>query len=237
MTRKERAEKIFDWFAKNQPEVNTELEFYDPFELLVAVILSAQCTDQRVNLTTPALFRRFPDARALARSSEEEVFPFIKSISYPNSKAKHLVGMARMLVENYGGKVPETVEELKKLPGVGQKTANVVVSVAFGTPSMPVDTHVFRVAARTGLSRNARNPAQTERQLVEIIPRERLSDAHHWLILHGRYICVARKPKCGECGIRDYCRYFENLLKQEQKAAKKKAEIKDPLKTKRNRTS
>ena len=208
MSRKERFEKIIDYFGTHMPSAETELEYTNPYELIVSVILSAQCTDKRVNMTTPALFQKFPTIQVLARSTSEEVFPFIKSISYPNNKARHLVGMAKMLVKDFGGVIPSDVEELQKLPGVGRKTANVVASVVYDKPTMAVDTHVFRVAARLGLTVNAKNPLQTEIQLVKYIPQDKIAIAHHWLILHGRYVCVARNPKCKECGIKSFCKFY-----------------------------
>jgi endonuclease-3 len=188
------------------PSADTELHFETPYQLLVAVILSAQCTDKRVNLTTPALFERFPTPHDMAQASAEEIYPYIRSISYPNNKARNLAAMARMLCEEFGGEVPADLKELQRLPGVGRKTANVVGAVVWQKQVMPVDTHVFRVAARIGLSRNARTPLQTEQQLTAHIPAELLPKAHHWLILHGRYVCTARKPKCVECGLREWCR-------------------------------
>lgn len=208
MTRKERFEKVLDYFGRHNPDAETELEYTNPFELIVSVILSAQCTDVRVNLTTPALFKKYPNAEALSKATPEEVFPYIKSISYPNNKSKHLVGMAKMLVKDFGGKVPSEIDDLVKLPGVGRKTANVVASVVYDKPTMAVDTHVFRVSARIGLSIGAKNPYQTEMQLLKYIPENQVSIAHHWLILHGRYVCVARKPKCPECGIKAFCKYY-----------------------------
>ncbi|CAN5913676.1 endonuclease III [soil metagenome] len=213
MTKKERFEGVVAWFRENVPVAETELQYKDPYQLLVAVILSAQCTDKRVNMITPSLFERFPEAETLAASSPDEVFTYIKSISYPNNKAKHLVGMAKMLVEEFKNVVPDTIEELIKLPGVGRKTANVIVSVVYDKPAMAVDTHVFRVSARLGLTTNAKTPLQTEQQLVKFIPEAHLAIAHHWLILHGRYICVARSPKCEICGLRPWCRYYEKLVK------------------------
>ncbi len=210
MTRQQRFEKIIDYFSKHNPSAETELEYTNPYELIVSVVLSAQCTDKRVNMTTPALFKKFPTVQDLARSTSEEVFPLIRSISYPNNKAKHLVGMAKMLVNDFGGVVPSEVDELQKLPGVGRKTANVVASVVYDKPTMAVDTHVFRVSARLGLTVNAKNPLQTEMQLIKYIPEDKIAIAHHWLILHGRYVCVARNPKCGECGIRKYCKFYGN---------------------------
>src|ERR1035437_6169089 len=209
MSRKERFEKVIEYFSKHHPTAATELEYTNPYELIVSTILSAQCTDKRVNMTTPALFQKFPTVQLLAKSSPEKVFPLIRSISYPHNKAKHLVGMAKMLVKDFGGVVPSDVDELQKLPGVGRKTANVVASVVYKKPTMAVDTHVFRVSARIGLTVNAKNPLQTEMQLVKYIPENKIAIAHHWLILHGRYICVARNPKCSECGIRSCCKYYE----------------------------
>ena len=213
MTRKERYQFVLDYFSTHNPDAETELMYDSPYQLLVAVILSAQCTDKRVNMTTPAIFRRYPDAYALAQTSFEELFPLIRSISYPNNKTRHLIGMARMLVEKYDGKVPLSVEELVELPGVGRKTANVITSVVHQQPNMAVDTHVFRVSARIGLTTNAKTPLQTELQLLKNIPKEKVHIAHHWLILHGRYICVARSPKCGECGLRPACKYYAKLVK------------------------
>ena len=208
MDKKERFEKVIEWFRLNMPIAETELQYKSPYELIVAVILSAQCTDKRVNLITPELLRRFPTPEKMAEVEPDEVFEYIRSCSYPNNKAKHLVGMARKLMSDYGGIVPDEVDELVKLPGVGRKTANVVASVVFNKPAMAVDTHVFRVSARIGLSVNSKTPLDTERQLVEYIPEEMVAIAHHWLILHGRYVCVARKPKCESCGLHLYCTYF-----------------------------
>ncbi len=206
MTLKERYAGVLGWFAENMPEVETELHYANPYQLLVAVILSAQCTDKRVNMTTPALFDRFPTPQAMAEATAEEIYSYIRSISYPNNKAKNLAAMARMLVGEFGGVVPDDIDELQRLPGVGRKTANVVGAVIYNKFVMPVDTHVFRVAARIGLSWRARTPLQTEQQLTAHIPAELLPKAHHWLILHGRYVCTARKPKCAECGLREWCR-------------------------------
>ena len=208
MDKKERFEKVIEWFKINRPIAESELQYKSPYELIVAVILSAQCTDKRVNQITPELLQRFPTAEKLAEVESDEVFEYIKSCSYPNNKAKHLVGMARKLVSDFGGIVPDEVDELVKLPGVGRKTANVVASVIFNKPAMAVDTHVFRVSARIGLSVNSKTPLDTERQLVEYIPEEMVAIAHHWLILHGRYVCVARKPKCETCGLQPYCTFF-----------------------------
>ncbi len=213
MKKKERFEKIIEYFSKHRPVAETELEYSNPYELLVAVILSAQCTDKRVNMTMPAFLETFPVAEALAAATPEKVFPFIKSISYPNNKAKHLTGMAKMLVNDFGGVVPSDIDELQKLPGVGRKTANVIASVVFNLPALAVDTHVFRVSARLGLTTNAKNPLQTEMQLIKYIPEEKIPIAHHWLILHGRYTCIARNPKCDECGLRAWCKYFEKKKK------------------------
>jgi endonuclease-3 len=213
MKKNERYEKIIAYFSKEMPVAETELDYTDPYELIVAVILSAQCTDKRVNQISPAFYKQFPDAAALARSSQEQVFELIKSCSYPNNKAKHLLGMARMLTVDFSGVVPDTMEELQKLPGVGRKTANVILSVAFQKPAMAVDTHVFRVAARIGLSTRAKNPYETEMQLIRYIPEEKIPLAHHWLILHGRYVCKARLPACDQCGIREFCVYFEKKEK------------------------
>ena len=208
MTTKQRYEDIIAYFQQAMPVAESELEYSNPFELLVAVILSAQCTDKRVNLTTPALFAAYPTAEAMAKATAEEIFPYIKSISYPNNKAKHLAGMARMLVEEFGSEVPSDLKELQRLPGVGRKTANVIGAVIWQTEVMPVDTHVFRVAARIGLTRGAKTPLQTELQLEKHIPSHLLPIAHHWLILHGRYVCTARAPKCDECGIKEWCKNF-----------------------------
>lgn len=206
MTRKERFERFIAYFSTHQPDAETELYYESPYQLLVAVILSAQCTDKRVNMTTPALFKAFPNPQKLAEAEFDDVFPLIRSISYPNNKAKHLIGMAKMLVADFNGEVPSTIPDLVKLPGVGRKTANVIASVIFDQPAMAVDTHVFRVSARVGLTVNAKNPLQTEQQLVKFIPEQYISRAHHWLILHGRYVCIARNPKCPECKIRDFCK-------------------------------
>lgn len=208
MTTKERYEGIIAYFQQAMPVAESELNYHNPFELLVAVILSAQCTDKRVNMTTPALFEAYPSPQAMAEATAEDIFPYIKSISYPNNKAKHLAAMARMLCEEFGGEVPSDLKELQRLPGVGRKTANVIGAVIWQKEVMPVDTHVFRVAARIGLSRGAKTPLQTELQLEKNIPSHLLPIAHHWLILHGRYVCTARSPKCAECGIKVWCRHF-----------------------------
>ncbi|MFI5155301.1 MAG: endonuclease III [Chitinophagales bacterium] len=209
MTRKERFDFVFDYFLKHGPVAETELDYGNPYQLLVSVILSAQCTDKRVNMTTPALFEKYPDPEALSQAIPDELFSLIRSISYPNNKTRHLIGMARMLVEQYDSQVPLTVDELTRLPGVGRKTANVITSVVDQQPNMAVDTHVFRVAARIGLTVKAKTPLATEKQLVAHIPREMIHKAHHWLILHGRYVCVARTPKCGECGLKPACKYYQ----------------------------
>ena len=201
------------YFEENMPLAETELEYKDPYQLLVAVILSAQCTDKRVNMTTPALFQRFPTPQDMAASSVEEVYSYIKSISYPNNKAKNLLGMAQTLVSDFNGIVPDNLEDLQKLPGVGRKTANVMMAVAFDQPAMPVDTHVFRVANRIGLTKNSKNVLETEKTLVAHLPQAVISKAHHWLILHGRYVCLARKPKCSECGITAFCDYYQKKNK------------------------
>ncbi|WP_278420746.1 endonuclease III [Alistipes indistinctus] len=213
MTTRQRFRGITDWFQQNMPVAESELQYQNPYQLLVSVILSAQCTDKRVNMTTPALFDRFPTPQAMADADPEEIYPYIRSISYPNNKAKNLSGMARMLCEEFGGAVPEDIEQLQRLPGVGRKTANVVGIVAFGKRAMPVDTHVFRVADRLGLSTGAKTPLQTEMQLTEGFPPEVLPLAHHWLILHGRYVCTARKPHCEACGLTPWCRYYATQQK------------------------
>jgi len=200
---------VIDWFKTNMPDPKTELIYTSPYQLLVAVILSAQCTDKRVNIITPNFFERFPSANDLAAASIDEIFSYISSCSYPNNKAKNLHGMANKLIELFNGIVPEEIDDLVKLPGVGRKTANVIASVVFDKPAMAVDTHVFRVSERIGLTKAAKNPLQAEQQLVKYIPEELIPKAHHWLILHGRYVCIARKPKCLECGIREFCKYFQ----------------------------
>lgn len=210
-TTKERYRRFIEYFSEHMPVAETELHYADPYQLLVAVILSAQCTDKRVNMLTPDFFKKFPDAGTLALASTEDVFELIKSCSYPNNKTKNLIGMARSLTENFKGIVPSDIEELQKLPGVGRKTANVVASVVFNKPAMAVDTHVFRVAARIGLTKNAKTPLAAEMQLVKHIPENLIPKSHHWLILHGRYVCNARKPKCGECGLNGFCKYFETF--------------------------
>lgn len=213
MTVKERYAGVIEWFQKNRPVAETELHYKDPFQLLVAVILSAQCTDKRVNMITPALFEAYPTPYAMANATPEEIYEYIKSVSYPNNKAKHLAGMARTLIELFQGEVPSDVDELQKLPGVGRKTANVIASVVFNKEAMAVDTHVFRVSNRIGLTNNSKTPLETEKTLVKNIPGTLLPIAHHWLILHGRYVCMARKPNCMECGIREYCKYYNRSKK------------------------
>lgn len=214
MRKKELFEKVIQYFQETMPVAETELEYENPFHLIVAVILSAQCTDKRVNMITPDLLKRFPTPEKMAEAEPHEVFDYIKSCSYPNNKSKHLVGMARKLIEEFDGLVPEDIDDLQKLPGVGRKTANVIASVVYNKPAMAVDTHVFRVAARIGLTTNAKTPLAAEKQLVRYIPEELISTAHHWLILHGRYVCQARKPKCEICGLRDVCKYYKNLSEQ-----------------------
>lgn len=208
MKKEERYKGVLEWFKANVPVAETELHYKNPYQLLVAVILSAQCTDKRVNMITPALFEAFPEAETLAASTPEVVYEYIRSVSYPNNKAKHLVGMARMLVEEFGGVVPSDIDQLQKLPGVGRKTANVIASVVYDKPAMAVDTHVFRVSNRIGLTNDSKTPLETEKELVKHIPTDLIAIAHHWLILHGRYICLARKPKCEKCGLKPWCKYF-----------------------------
>jgi endonuclease-3 len=212
MTRKERYEFVLNYFQEHTPDAETELIYDSPYELLVAVILSAQCTDKRVNMTTPAIFRKYPDAYALAKANFEDLFELVKSISYPGNKSRHLIGMANMLVDKFNGQVPMTVDELIQLPGVGRKTANVITSVVDNQPNLAVDTHVFRVSARIGLTVNAKTPLATEKQLTSYIPQHLVHKAHHWLILHGRYICVARNPKCDQCGLKPACKYFKKFI-------------------------
>lgn len=213
MLKKERYQEFVKYFSTHNPDAETELNYGNPYELLVAVILSAQCTDKRINLITPALFERFPDAESLAASTSDEVFTYIRSVSYPNNKAKHLVGMAQMLTKDFDSEVPEKIEDLIKLPGVGRKTANVISSVVYNNPAMAVDTHVFRVANRLGLTYRATTPLAAEKQLVKHLPKDTIAIAHHWLILHGRYICLARKPKCEVCPITYFCKFFEQKFK------------------------
>ena len=214
MTTKERYQTVIDYFSTHAPDAETELIYDSSYQLLVAVILSAQCTDKRVNLTTPALFEKFPTAEAMSKTSVDELFPFIKSISYPNNKTKHLIGMAQKLVNEFGAEVPLTVDELITLPGVGRKTANVITSVVDAQPNMAVDTHVFRVSKRLGLvKQTATTPLAVEKELIKHFPTELIHKAHHWLILHGRYTCTARNPKCRECGLQEVCKYFQQSLR------------------------
>lgn len=212
MNKKERYQFFIEHFSQNNPEAETELHYENPYQLIVAVALSAQCTDKRVNMVTPAIFETFPTVEDLAQSDFDELFPYIRSISYPNNKTKHLLGMAKMLVEDFNSEIPADLNDLQKLPGVGRKTANVIASVIFNQPTMAVDTHVFRVSKRLGLvTQTAKTPLEVEKQLVRHIPEEHIPKAHHWLILHGRYICLARKPKCNECTLTLMCRYYEKL--------------------------
>ncbi len=226
MKKEERYRRTIAYFEEAMPVAETELHFESPFQLLVAVVLSAQCTDKRVNMVTPALFEAYPTAEAMAGASEDDIFEYVKSVSYPRNKSHHLAGLARMLVEEYGGQVPDDIEQLQRLPGVGRKTANVVAAVVFDLPAMPVDTHVFRVANRIGLTWSrpkgsnriedgySKTPLQTERELVKHIPEALLAKAHHWLILHGRYVCTARKPKCDKCGLTEVCLHYQKLSKE-----------------------
>ncbi len=209
MTTKQRFGSILGWFEQNMPVAESELNYRNPYELLVAVMLSAQCTDKRVNMVTPALFEAFPTPAVMAKATSDEVFEYIKSVSYPRSKAEHLVQMAQRLTEVYGGVVPDNIDDLQTLQGVGRKTANVVCAVIWNQPTMAVDTHIFRVSERLGLTTNSKNPLQTERQLVKYIPESVIPKAHHWLLLHGRYVCTARKPQCEKCGLTQFCRYYE----------------------------
>ncbi len=213
MTKKERYKFVIEWFQENMPVAETELHYSNPYELLVAVILSAQCTDKRVNIVTPPLFERYPEPELLAKATFEDVEPFIRSVTFANNKTKHLIGMAKLLVEKFNSVVPDTIEQLVELPSVGRKTANVIISVVYGKPGMAVDTHVFRVSERIGLTKDATTPLQTEQQLVANIPAALLPIAHHWLILHGRYICVARSPKCNECGLRPACKFYQTDMR------------------------
>lgn len=221
MTQAERYNKVIGFFEKEMPSPETELHYDNAYQLLVAVILSAQCTDRRVNIITPPLFERYPTAADLARASQDDVFDLIRSCSYPNNKSKALVAMARMLTERFGGEVPSDIDSLMELPGVGRKTANVILSVVYDRPAMAVDTHVFRVADRIGLTRGSKTPLETEKKLVRNIPEDKIARAHHWLILHGRYVCKARKPLCGQCGVSAYCRYFAEQSKKTTEAKEK----------------
>lgn len=215
MKKAELFKHVIDYFQETRPIAETELHYKSPFELLVAVILSAQCTDKRVNMVTPPLFKEFPDAKSMAKASVDEVREFIKSISYPNSKAEYLVKGSKVLVDKFNSEIPSSIEELTTIPGVGRKTANVILSVVFNQPKMAVDTHVFRVAARIGLTTGAKNPLQTETQLIKYFPKEKIPLAHHWLILHGRYICLARRPLCEKCGLTKWCKYYNQKVKKE----------------------
>ncbi len=217
MTRKERYRLVYDYFERYHPEAETELIYDSPYQLLVSVILSAQCTDKRVNMTTPSFFEKYPDVDSLSKATPEEVFPIIKSISYPNNKSKHLVGMAQMVNAKFNGQIPMSVDELTQLPGVGRKTANVITSVIDQQPNMAVDTHVFRVSARIGLTVNAKTPLAAEKQLVSFTPTSLIHKAHHWLILHGRYVCIARNPRCEVCGLKPFCKFFQHRLLKESK--------------------
>lgn len=208
MRKDERFRLVLDYFLKHRPFAETELKFADPYQLVVSVILSAQCTDKRVNIITPPFFQLFPDALSLAGANPPDVYNLIRSCSYPNNKTRNLIAMAKTLIENYGGVLPPDVDELQKIPGIGRKSANVLASVIFNKPALAVDTHVFRVSARIGLTVDAKNPLQAEKQLIKYIPENLRSIAHHWLILHGRYVCQARKPKCGECGLKDFCKFY-----------------------------
>lgn len=237
MTQKERFERLISYFEEARPTAQTELHYSNAYELLVAVMLSAQCTDQRVNQVTPALFKCYPSVFELAKATPEEVFALIRSISYPNSKSKHLVGMAQKLVSDFAGEVPSDIEELQTLPGVGRKTANVIASVIFNLPALAVDTHVFRVANRIGLTKNSKNPLQTERELVKYIPDEKIPIAHHWLILHGRYVCNARKPQCKECGITDICDFFNNVSGTPAKVKSKQMQTTKPKSSNKTKVS
>ncbi len=220
MTKSERFKHIISWFEENMPIAETELYYQTPYQLLVAVILSAQCTDKRVNLLTPKLLKTFPTVYEMAKVEATDIFPFIKSCSYPNNKAKHLAGMAKMLVADFEGIIPDDIKLLQKLPGVGRKTANVIASVVFDKPAMAVDTHVFRVSARLGLTYRAKTPLETEKQLVKSIPEDLIPKAHHWLILHGRYVCLARKPKCEKCGLQEFCKHFSSEINKNKSNSK-----------------
>ncbi|HEX2921978.1 MAG TPA: endonuclease III [Bacteroidales bacterium] len=216
MTITDKYKRTLEYFSKNRPEVKTELNYSDPYELIVAVILSAQCTDKRVNLITPALFERFPDAFEMAKADPSDILQYISSCTYPNSKARNLLGMAKMLVNEFNGEMPSDPAILQRLPGVGRKTANVIASVLFNKPVIAVDTHVFRVSIRIGLVKNAKSPIDAEKQLMKHIPESLMHNVHHWLILHGRYICKARSPLCGECGLKDICNYYKAVKNKQE---------------------
>ena len=221
MRQSERYEKLIKYFLEHRPKADTELVYTDPYQLAVAVILSAQCTDKRVNMITPGFFKHYPTAASLSKAKHEDVFELIRSCSYPNNKTKNIIGMAQTLIKDFGGVMPSDVDELQKLPGIGRKSANVLAAVIFNKPAMAVDTHVHRVSARIGLTINAKNPYQTEMQLIKHIPEDLIPIAHHWLILHGRYVCVARKPKCSECGLTEICKYYQKeAIKSERRKAK-----------------
>lgn len=220
MKRKELFDFVIKYFSENNPEAETELHYNNAYELLVAVILSAQCTDKRVNMITPGLFQAYPSMHHLSTALPEDIFPHIRSVSYPNNKAKHLAGMARMVMDKFKGEVPSDVNDLQQLPGVGRKTANVIASVIYNQPAMAVDTHVFRVSARIGLTKNAKTPLATEKQLMKYVPEQLVHIFHHWLILHGRYICIARTPKCGECGLKPVCNYYKTVISKMVPAVK-----------------
>jgi endonuclease III len=224
MTIKERFKRTIDYFLINNPQAETELNYHDPFELIVATILSAQCTDKRVNLITPALLKEYPDAVSMSKAEPEEIFEYIKSCTYPNNKAKHLSGMSKMLVNEFGGTVPSEQVLLQRLPGVGRKTANVVASIVFGKAVMAVDTHVFRVANRIGLAKDAKTPLSVENQLMKHLPADMIGRAHHWLILHGRYICKAREPLCNQCGLNEFCKYYKDK-RQKTKDKRQKTKV------------
>lgn len=213
MTQKERYERVTEWFAQTMPAPTTELEYDSPFHLLLAVILSAQCTDKRVNMVTPALFEEFPDPKSLANATEEQVYSFIKSVTFPNNKTRHLIQAAKILTEEFNGEMPSDIDNLMKLPGVGRKTANVMLAVVWNKAAMAVDTHVFRVSNRIGLTNNSKNPLSTEKTLVKYFPEEIIATAHHWLILHGRYICKSRNPDCDNCGLTMYCKSYKSIKK------------------------
>jgi len=229
MTRKERFQYVIDWFQEHNPEAETELNYENAFQLLVAVILSAQCTDKRVNIVTPAVFKAYPTPQKMALAETDDLYELIQSVSFANNKTKHLIGMAQLLTEKFGGQIPETIEELMELPGVGRKTANVVTSVIWGQPNMAVDTHVFRVAARIGLTVKATNPLQAEQQLIQYIPTDLVYRAHHWLILHGRYICIARRPICEKCGLKPACKFYQQEMQYVVAGQKKYDPVKDAV--------
>lgn len=229
MTLRQRYDYIINWFQQHEPTPETELAYEDPFQLLVAVILSAQCTDKRVNMVTPSLFAQFPDPKSMMLASFEEINEHIKSVSFANNKTRHLMGTAKLLTEQFDGKVPQSIEELMTLPGVGRKTANVITSVVWEQPNMAVDTHVFRVASRIGLTSKAKNPLQAEQQLIKYVPVMLVHHAHHWLILHGRYICIARRPKCEECGLTEACKFYQKEMKYVVNGERKYEPAKDAI--------